>query len=196
MLLVGLIISALLLLAALVLVLLRARRYVEAHPELVETGVPVSYVRCQRTLSAVISRFRQLHGAALSDMIAWQSPGGYRYIVDREAIDQRRGDAHRYRLRWSEIGGVGVRMQPGFRFADRDYDGSTDRRYITGYAFYLLVVPLTGRTLSIQIPTDGSEDAIAFAAWVLALADRQRKRINVFGFDKPPGARRQRMRRY
>lgn len=178
-------------------VLLRALRYLRLHPELTQTPIPVSYIRCQRTLAQVIERFRALergHVAAMS--LDWESPGGFSYTISEPGIDQRRGAKHRHYLPWHAVGGVGVRMQPGFRHADRNRDGFVDSRYTVGYAFYLLVVPVSGHTMSIQIPTDGSADAIEFTALLLALAQHHRKRINVFGFNKPPAPHRQRVPKF
>lgn len=197
MLLVGTILSALVLLALIVAVLLRALKYTQRHPELVTTTIPLAYVLCQRTLRAVIRRFRALEGRDIADVrVGWQSPGGFRYIVSAGGIEQWRGAAQRHVLNWDDISGVGVRMQPGFRLVDWNRDGAVDSRHTTGYTFFLLIVPLSGRTMSIQIPTDGDTDAVDFTATVLALADRRQKRINVFGFSKPPAPRRQRIVKY
>jgi len=61
------------------------------------------------------------------------------------------------------------------------------------YAVYLLIVPLSGRTLNVPIPTDQSDDAIMFVARTLVLARRKQRRISVFGFDKPPAPYRQKL---
>ncbi|MCD4685907.1 MAG: hypothetical protein K8S97_08225 [Anaerolineae bacterium] len=194
MLLLGVIISALVLLLLLVIVFWRARRYVRLHPELITTGIPVGYVRCQRTLRRVMVRYREMVAANLGDTtITWQSPLGFRYTLSEQGIDQRRGSTHRYTLRWDEIGGVGMRMQPGFTFKDEDHDGRTDSRRTTSYGFYLLVVPNSGPTMSIQIPTNDRPAAIDFTAYMLVLAEQRRKRINVFGFNRPPSPQKQKI---
>jgi len=61
------------------------------------------------------------------------------------------------------------------------------------YAVYLLIVPLSGRTLNVPIPTDQSDDAIMFVARTLVLARRKQRRISVFGLDKPPAPYRQKL---
>lgn len=194
MLLLSVVISALVLLVALLVVFWRALRYVRLHPELITTGIPVGYVRCQRTLRRVMARYREMVGAELSyTTVNWRSPLGFQYTLNEEGVDQRRGGSHQYTLRWDEIGGVGMRMQPGFTFMDTDRDGRTDSRRTTSYGFYLLVVPHSGRSMSIQIPTNDRPDAIDFTAYMLVLAEQRRKRINVFGFNRPPAPEKQKI---
>lgn len=194
MLLLGVILSALVLALLLGIVFWRARRYVRLHPELVTTGIPVGYIRCQRTLRRVLARYREFVTADLSHTtITWQSPLGFTYTLSEDGIDQQRGDSYRYTLRWDAIGGVGMRMQPGFTFRDEDRDGRTDSRRTTSYGFYLLIVPLSGRTMSIPIPTDDRQDAVDFTAYTLVLAEQRRKRINVFGFNRPPAPDKQKI---
>lgn len=194
MLLLGMIVSALVLALLWGLVFWQARRYVRRHPELITTGIPVGYVRCQRTLRRVLARYREFLAADLRNTtITWQSPLGFRYTLSEDGIDQQHGDTHRYTLRWDEIGGVGMRMQPGFTFKDEDRDGRTDMRRTTSYGFYLLIVPHSGRTMSIHIPTDDRPDAVDFTAYTLVLAEQRRKRINVFGFNRPPAPDKQKI---
>jgi hypothetical protein len=45
----------------------------------------------------------------------------------------------------------------------------------------------------IAIPTHNRADAVNFVAHTLAFAEAMHKRINVFGFDRPPAPRRQRV---
>lgn len=185
-------------LAATLIVLWRALAYVRLHPELVTAGTPLAYQRCQLTLQQIIDRYKAIEtGVNTNTLVAWQSPSGRIYMVSSSGVEERKpGSIQPYQLPWSHIGGVGVRMQPGFRFVDRDRDGSPDQQQTIGYVFLLLIVPVSGRTLNILIPTDDREDAVDFVAHTLALADQMKKRINVFGFDKPPAPPRQRVSRF
>lgn len=189
------ILTALVLLAILSLVIARALTYVRQHPELLTHGTPPAYQRCQNTLLQVIERYKEIAGQVAPNVtINWQAPNGARYAVSDLGVEERR-EAAPYFLRWSDIGGVGVRMQPGFRLVDTNRDGSPDNQYTTGYSFYLLIVPITGPTMNVFIPTDGRDDAVDFAAHTIVLAEGRQKRINVFGFDRPPAPHRQRVPR-
>ncbi len=172
-----------------------AWRYVRVHPELITDGTPLAYQLCQNTLRQVITRYQEIAGQrAASTVIAWQAPSGVVYTIRREGIEERRDPGRPpYALTWNDIGGVGVRMQPGFKVLDQDRDGRADSRITTGYMFHLLIVPITGHTMVISIPTNNRIDAVNFVAHTLALADAMQKRINVFGFDRPPAPRRQRV---
>lgn len=197
--LVAALITALILLAVTVAVLLRALGYVHQHPELVASEAPLDYARCQNTLSRIVARYHEIAPLALgTGVLSWKSPFGHIYLLSAAGVERRRTPAPASAtaaLRWADIGGVGVRMQPGFSFADSDGDGSTDRQTTTSYTFALIIVPFQGRTMTIPIPTDDRADAVDFAAHVLAQAERMHKRINVFGFHKPPAPRRQRLTR-
>ncbi len=192
-------ITALILLAATTAVLLRALSYVHQHPELVTSETPPDYLRCQTTLQRIVQRYHEIAPLTLgASTLAWKSPSGHIYTLSTAGVERRRALAPpsaTATLRWADIGGVGVRMQPGFSFADYDRDGSTDRQTTTSYTFALIIVPLQGNTMTIPIPTDDRADAVDFAAHVLAQAERMHKRINVFGFHKPPAPRRQRITR-
>jgi hypothetical protein len=186
------------LIVALWLVGRRAMTYVRTHPELITNGTPLAYQLCQNTLQHIIARYKEIAGQQVaSAVIAWQAPGGTVYTISRTGIEERR-DPNRppYTLAWADIGGVGVRMQPGFKVLDHDRDGRADSRVTTGYAFHLLIVPVTGDTMVIFIPTNNRTDAVNFVAHTLALAEIMQKRINVFGFDRPPAPRRQRVSRF
>ena len=189
------------LIAAIWLVGRRGLRYVRNHPELITSGTPLAYQLCQNTLHHVIARYKEIAGGQVaSAVIAWQAPNGAIYTINRVGIEERRNagrDAGRdpYALAWGDIGGVGVRMQPGFKVLDHDKDGRADSRITTGYAFHLLIVPLTGNTMAIPIPTNNRQDAVNFVAHTLGIAETMEKRINVFGFDRPPAPRRQRVKK-
>jgi hypothetical protein len=190
--------SALVLSALLVFVGWRARQFVRRHPEILTATTPYTYQRCHTTLDAVITHYKTIQHDDTPRIIGWQAPNGQLYIVSDEGIRQRRSihaDTDVYFLAWRDIGGVGVRMQPGFLSADKNRDGSPDRLYTTGYSFHLLIVPITGQTMDIPIPLNQQDDAVRFVAHTIALAERKGRRINVFGFDKPPAPQRQKIRR-
>lgn len=196
MLLAALVITGAVVLALMLLVLWRAVRYVRRHPELITTASPIGYVRCQRTLQQVIERSKALAGADLGQTtFTWEGLVGISYRLTRRGVDQRRGEGDWFTLRWDDIGGVGVQMQPEFSFVDYDRDRSVDVQKTVGYSFQLLVVPLMGSTWAIAIPTDGRAEAVEFAAQLLARAQRAQKRISVFGFDRPPAPARRRISR-
>ena len=188
---------ALLLLLALATLGRRAQRYVHQHPELLVKSLAESYRRCQITLRQVIERSKEI-GPEGSDraLIAWHAPNGSVYTLSGTGIEERLSSGRAHALPWENIGGVGVRMQPGFKLVDTNRDGVTDLQRTTGYSFLLLIVPLSGSTITIPIPTYERPDAVDFVAQTLALAARKRKRINVFGFDKPPAPRLKRVRKY
>lgn len=186
------------LLAAIWLIGRRALRYVRAHPELITNGTPLDYQLCQTTLQRVVARYHEIAAQnrrpSATVLIAWQSPNGAVYTISGTGIEERRDPYHQaYTLVWSDIGGVGLRMQPGFKVLDKDRDGRADSRITTGYMVNLLIVPITGSTMTIPIPVNHRTDAIDFVAYTLLLADKMQKRINVFGFDRPPAPRRQRV---
>jgi hypothetical protein len=191
--------SAIILAIIIAVVVLRALDYIQEHPELVTNGEPLAYQRCQITLAQVIARFKEIKPQITREIVVtWHAPNGYRYTVSHHGIEERRetgGSALASSLTWDNIGGVGVRMQPGFTIADANRDGWPDRQYTTGYSFHLLIVPFSGGTMNIHIPTNDRADAVDFAAHAIALAERMDKRINVFGFDKPPAPHRQKVSR-
>jgi len=193
------VVSAIILAVVTVVVVLRALDYLQQHPELVTNGQPLAYQRCQITLAQVITRFKEIKPEITPDQIVtWHAPNGNRYTVSNRGIEERRdsgGSAPVISLTWDNIGGVGVRMQPGFTIADANRDGWPDRQTTTGYSFHLLIVPFSGGTMTIHIPTNDRADAIDFVAYAIALAERMDKRINVFGFDKPPAPHRQKVSR-
>jgi hypothetical protein len=47
--------------------------------------------------------------------------------------------------------------------------------------------------MDIHIPTNGQPDTINFVAHIITFAERMNRRINVFGFDKPPAPHHQRV---
>jgi len=189
--------TTLLLVLALIVVLQRALDYLKLHPELVTNGTPLAYQRCQGTLRQVIQRYRDIvDHVTLDKVMIWPSPNGNRYTISAAGIEEHRQispDSQKYALPWDDIGGVGIRMQPGFTLADRNRDGLADSQFTSGYTFHMLIVPISGKTMNILIPTDERPDAVDFAAHTIALAERMDKRINVFGFDKPPAPHRQRV---
>lgn len=189
--------TAAIVLILLVLVILRGLDYVHYHPELVTNDIPLAYKLCQITLRQVIERYRQIEKMDGPVSVAWESPGGCRYTVNECGIEEQRTDPMDGRannfLAWDEIGGVGVRMQqPGFTLAGSARSSWADQ-FTNSYTFHLMIVPFSGPTLNIRIPTDDRPEAVEFAAYVLALAEQQQKRINVFGFDRPPAPTRQRV---
>lgn len=187
--------TALALMVAIIAVLLRALGYLREHPELITNSTPPAYLRCQTTLRRIVQRYHQLVPLRPQTiLLAWQAPSGLTYTLSSLGITCQRGPGHTVpitALPWPEIGGVGVRMESGFSLADRDSATETT----TSYTFALIIVPFQGSTLTIPIPTEGSDEAVNFAAHILALAEAKHKRINVFGFDRPPVSSRQRRRR-
>ena len=187
--------SSLLLLGLIVFVLLRARRYIRQHPELMTNATPLAYQRCQVTLAQVIERYQQVQ-VDVQTTVVWHAPNGWQYTLTGKGIEQRHESAGEHYLGWPEIGGVGVRMQPGFKFVDNNRDGSPEQQFTTGYSFHLLIVPISGSTMTIPVPTNQRTDAVNFVAHTIALAEKLQKRINVFGFNKPPAPHRRRVKRY
>lgn len=189
--------TAVILLVMIIFVILRAQEYIRQHPEILTTDSPLTYQRCQITLSDVITRYKQIEDQFIpSHIITWQSPNGRFYQVSSRGVEERRAPVstkNAYTLDWEDIGGVGVRMQPGFKLVDHNRNGYADSQYTEGYSFNLLIVPISGSTLDIQIPTDGDPDAVNFVAHTIALAGHMNRRINVFGFDKPPAPHHQRV---
>jgi hypothetical protein len=188
--------TASLLLFALVFMLARALDYVRQHPEVLIGNAAQAYAHCQITLQQVIERSKTIENTISPDaLIAWQAPNGHFYTVSGRGVEEQRSGSRVYHLAWSHIGGVGVRLQAGFKVVDANRDGLADTRYTTGYSFFLLIVPVSGDTMTIRIPTPGRADAVEFVAQTLALATHLKKRVNVFGFNKPPAPHRQRVPR-
>lgn len=184
--------------AAIVVVVSRGVDYVRRHPELKDNSVPLAYRHCYLTLADVVALYKNTKAQATNlPALHWQSPNGRFYEVGTRGVEERRNanSQHGYRLTWDMITGVGVRMQPGFQSLDENRDGSTDSQVTTGYSFHLLIVPERGNTLDIPIPTSDNADAVDFVARTLALAEHRGKRVNIFGFDKPPAPHRQRVSR-
>jgi hypothetical protein len=183
--------TASLLLFAFVYVMTRALDYVRDHPEAASGSAVLAYEQCQTTLRQVIARSREI-GDQISPntLIAWQAPNGHFYTVSRKGVEEHRPNNRVYYLEWPRIGGVGVRLQPGFKITDASRDSRIDTRRAVGYSFILLIVPLSGDTITIPIPTYERPDAVDFVAQTLALAGYLKKRVNVFGFNKPPSAHR------
>jgi hypothetical protein len=178
--------TASILLFALVFMLGRARDYVRQHPEILIGSASLAYEHCQIMLRQVIERSKEIESEISPDvLIAWQAPNGHFYTVNSSGIEERRSGKRVYRLAWNHIGGVGVWMQPGFDMVSAHRGGGADSRHTTSYSFYLLIVPFSGDTMAIRIPTYGRADAVDFVAQTLALAGHLKKRINVFGFNKP-----------
>ncbi|MBI5958423.1 MAG: hypothetical protein HY866_06810 [Chloroflexi bacterium] len=190
--------TAVILVVLLVIVITRALDYLRYHPELVTNGTPLAYQLCQITLRQVIERYKQIEKESGEPVnVSWQSPNGYRYTVNKRGIEERYADLPEGRgvtfLAWDDVGGVGVRMQPGFTLAGSRRESWVENQYTSGYTFHLLIVPISGATMNIRIPTDDRPEAVEFAAHTIALAEQQQKRINVFGFDKPPAPYKQRV---
>jgi hypothetical protein len=154
----------------------------------------LAYEHCQITLREVIERSKAIEKTISPDaLIAWKAPNGHFYRVSSRGVEEHRSGNHVYHLAWNHIGGVGVRLQAGFKVVDANRDGLADTRYTTGYSFLLLIVPVSGDTMTIRIPTPGRADAVDFVAQTLALAGHLKKRVNVFGFNKRPAPHRQRV---
>ncbi|WP_119072213.1 hypothetical protein [Aggregatilinea lenta] len=190
--------TAVLLLAAISGVVVQALNYLQRHPELARGSSPLAYRLCHLTLSQVVERYQQVKPRIGSvATLTWDAPDGRRYIVTPEGIEARRGANHSLsRLGWDRIGGIGIRMQPGFRFADDNRDGMADNQYTMDYSFHLLIVPTSGATLDLLIPLHNRTAAVDFVAHALAWAEERGKRINTFGFDKSPTAYRKRISKF
>ncbi len=181
--------SALALLVTIIVVLFRAQDYVRAHPEVITGGIPLAYWRCQATLERTIQRYKEIQVTAATT-VTWQAVSGRYYTVNNSGLTERREfpESGEYILPWDHIGGVGMRMQPGFKLVE---DRRAESAYSVGYSFHLLIVPTSGSTIDILIPTDERQtEAVEFTAHTLALTEQMGKRINLFGFDKVPGSRR------
>jgi hypothetical protein len=196
------IITASCLLALIVFIIIRAVDYLDQHPELITDGAPLAYERCHVTLNEVIARFQEIKGTIPPRSgLRWQAFNGRTYAVSTSAVEEQRDPrtATAYRLGWAQIGGVGIRMQPGFTVLAGAREHEADSTITTGYSFHLLIVPTSGSTIDIPIPTSSQDvahhDAVEFVAYTLALAEEHGKRINVFGFDKPPAPYRQKVSR-
>lgn len=196
------IISAFCLLFLFIMVLRRAFHYLSEHPEIVAQTPPPAYDRCHVTLSEIVTRYQQIkHGLLSQTTKRWQAFNGRTYTVNRTGMQEQRetSPTRGYHLSWGQIGGVGVCMQPGFTVLAGARDAKSSARVTSGYTFHLLIVPISGSTIDIPIPLqeeDGAHyQAVEFAAYTLALAEQQSKRVNVFGFDRPPAPYRQRMSR-
>lgn len=190
--------TAFLLLAAIIGVVSHAQTYLQRHPELMYGSPPLAYQLCHLTLAQVVERY-QFVKPRLSSIAAltWDAPDGRRYAVTQEGVEARRGAHHNVnRLSWERIGGVGIRMQPGFRFADENRDGVPDNQYTLDYSFHLLIVPTSGATMDVLIPLHDRAAAVDFVAHALAWAEQRGKRINTFGFDKPPSTSRKRISKF
>ncbi|MBN1202393.1 MAG: hypothetical protein JXJ20_11100 [Anaerolineae bacterium] len=193
------IITALVLLLFIVLVSRAALKYIGEHPEALTTNFPAAYQRCHVTFAQVVERYQQIKSQVTSsNVITWQAPNQRRYTIDYYGVEERDPAASPdlYHLPWTRIGGVGIRMQPGFKLVDFNRDGSTDGQYTTGYSFHLLIVPVSGSTIDIPIPTDGRQDAVDFVAHTVALAEHQGKRVNALGFEKPPAPHKRKIPRF
>jgi hypothetical protein len=189
--------TASILLFVLAFALARALEYVRQHPEVLVGSAALAYEQCQAMLRQVIERSKEIESQISPDvLIAWQAPDGKFYTVSGDGVEENRPGSRVYHLPWNNIGGVGVRMQPGFKVVDANRDGRVDTRRTVGYSFYLLIVPLSGDTMTIRIPTHDRADAVDFVAQTLALAGHLKKRVNVFGFNKAPAPSRQRVPKF
>ena len=183
--------TASVLLFVLVFVLTRALDYVRQHPEVLIGNSALAYEQCQMTLQQVVMRSKEIAGAITPAIqIAWLAPNGHFYTVSGEGVEEHR-PGRVYRLAWPQIGGVGVRMQPGFKPGDPYRDVPGDVRSTTGYSFFLLIVPLSGDTITIRIPTNGRDDAVDFVAQTLALAGHLHEADQRVRVQQAPRARRQ-----
>lgn len=178
------------LLVALIVTVRRGLHYVARHPELLTTHGPRAYTLCQDTFRDLAARYHVLKTEQLDRIsVAWHSPSGLYYLLTDEGIEERpeADDTRRaYRLTWEQIGGIGLRMQPGFRVVGTGRNRHRAAAASLGYAFWLLVVPLSGRTIEIHLATDDRAESVEFAAYVVALAEQKGKRVNAVGFDRPP----------
>ncbi|HML22530.1 MAG TPA: hypothetical protein PKD09_12830 [Aggregatilinea sp.] len=189
--------TAVLLLAAIIGVVVHALDYLHHHPELTRGTSPLAYQLCHLTLAQVVDRYQQVKpGLSPAAAIAWNAPDGQRYAVTPVGVESARSAHSSYRLPWERIGGVGIRMQPGFRFTDENRDGMADNQYTMDYSFHLLIVPLSGATMDVLIPLHDRAAAVDFVAHALAWAEQYGKRVNTFGFDKPPTAYRKRIAKF
>jgi hypothetical protein len=188
-------ITASILLVLITVMIRRALAYLHEHPELLTAEAPLAYQRCHTTLAEVITRYKVIQDEAPAyRRITWQSPYGRVYRIDEDGVEEQRevGSERSVRhLRWPQIGGVGLRMQPAVKRIDESR--TTDVQITAGYSFQLLIVPRSGDTLEILIPTNGRDDAVDFVARTVALAEQLGKRVNTFGFDRPPAPPRQRV---
>jgi hypothetical protein len=189
--------TAIVFLVAIIVLVIRGLEYLREHPELLTSDTPLAYQRCHTTLAEVIARYKSVTREVTPRMvITWQSPAGRFYRISGDGVEERADPGTLqgvYRLRWDYIGGVGLRMQPGFRLVHSRRGRAVQIQYTSGYSFQLLIVPVSGDTLEIPIPTNGRTDAVDFVAYTVALAERMGKRVNTFGFDKPPAPYRQKM---
>lgn len=181
------VLTAVLLVSALIVVVLRALDYLKEHPELVTDGTPLAYQRCVITLRQVIERYKQIEPeTAVPLSVRWTTPGGTRYVSTDRGIEEHHEDQRVYALDWDEVGGIGIRMQPGFSTRGTTRLEKVDNMVASGYSVYMLIVPISGPTISVLVPTDDRSDAVDYVAYTIALAERAGKRINVFGFDRAP----------
>lgn len=86
---------------------------------------------------------------------------------------------------WGNVSGVGLEMRPLYDYAPalRGF-WHIATRVNTGYEFNIVVVPLTGETLTMKIPLQKNSAAVQFAAHLLAFARSRHCRLSVMGFDK------------
>jgi hypothetical protein len=121
------------------------------------------------------------------DMRSWATWESYTVSLEGFLIipDDPTGSALLAPLSWEAVSGIGVEMTPIYAYAPAMrsfWDVST--RVNTGYRFNLLIVPISGATLTIQLPLRGNEAAMNFGAHVLALARYHERRLSHIGFDK------------
>jgi hypothetical protein len=180
------IVTAFTLLLALLVVMFNAYLHTRQYPQgtALDGLAQPGYDKCRQTLALITERFHAIKNGPVP-LIAWYAPDRCIYTISMQGVQQRREISTNedvYFIPWDTIGGIGMRMQPNFS-SIRNPDGS---RSVTHYSFHFLIVPHSGSTIDITFPTDGREDAIDFAARTLAVAEQMRKRVNLFGFDKPP----------
>jgi hypothetical protein len=178
-------VSSVVLLVALLVVMFNAYLHLRKYPPHPTEGLAQpGYDQCHQTLAQITTRFHTIKDAQIP-MIGWYAPNKCIYTITPQGVQERRNihvNEASYFLAWEQIGGIGMRMQPNFSNI-RNPDGS---RPVTHYSFHFLIVPMSGSTIDIQFPVDGRAEAIDFAAGMLALAGQRHKRVNLFGFDKPP----------
>ena len=151
------VITALILLAALVLTTWRALGYIRQHPELLTDTAPPAYARCQETLRQIVARYQLLEALpAAEGPVTWRAPSGLIYDVSEGGITERRERNPGYHLRWPDIGGVACVCSPASNWSIVTATAA-DNQFTVDYAVYLLIVPLSGRTLNVPIPTDQGE---------------------------------------
>ncbi len=125
----------------------------------------------------------------LPDLPTMQPTAWERFSVSADGIlyagENRPGAALVPITQWDAVSGVGLEMRPVYKYAPATrsfWDVAT--RINTGYQFNIVVVPRVGNTLDITLPLRNNQDALDFAAHLLAFARARECRLSLMGFDK------------